>query len=128
VAIVEILSGCGCERLIDRNETASLGLTCAAAGHGVRCRLLAFSRDVSRSPRDVTGDASWRLSGAAGARMSRDGLLTVSQNGDVAIEAEYQSHHAHARARLTRNGPGQMLAALRGWVYVETGSVLKPVA
>jgi hypothetical protein len=64
----------------------------------------------------------------AGARISQEGILTVPDNGEVAMDAEYQSHHAQARARLSRDGPGQMLSTLRGRVYVETDNALRPVA
>ena len=109
-------------------EVASLNLTCSPAAAGLRCRLLALFRDVSRPPRDVTAQASWRLSGVAGAQISRDGAIDAVADGDVGIEALYGSRRVEARGRLRRASPGQMLAALRGRVYLEIDGRLQPAA
>jgi len=128
VSLIEILSACGRARPTDPQDVASLNLTCALAPRGVHCRLLALSRDVSRAPRDVTADASWHLSGVVGAQISADGGITVPADGDIELDAHYQSYRMQAWARLTRDGPGHMLAALRGRVYVERDGTLRPVA
>jgi hypothetical protein len=109
-------------------EVASLNLTCSPASPGLRCRLLALFRDVSRPPRDVTSEASWRLSGVAGARISRGGAIDALEDGDVDIEALYGSRRVEARGRLRHDSPGQMLAALRGRVYLEINGRLQPAA
>jgi len=109
-------------------DVASLNLTCSPAAAGLRCRVLALFRDVSRPPRDVTSEASWRLSGVAGAQISRDGAIDAAADGDVGIEALYGSRRVEARGRLRRDSPGQMLAALRGRVYVEIDGRLQPAA
>jgi hypothetical protein len=131
--MVGVLSTCGREHPHETRETAangiaSLNLRCSPASRGIRCQLLALFRDVSRAPRDVTAEASWRLSGAEGARISPLGLIDAREDGDVDIAACYQSHGVHARVRLRRDHPGQMLATLRGRVYVEVGQELRPVA
>ena len=109
-------------------EVASLNLTCSPAATGLRCRVLALFRDVSRPPRDVTSEASWRLSGVAGAQISRDGAIDATEDGDVGIEALYGSRSVEGRGRLRHNSPGQMLAALRGRVYLEIGGRVQPAA
>jgi hypothetical protein len=128
VAVIEILSACNRARPTDPNDVGSLNLTCAPAPRGVHCRLLALFRDVSRAPRDVTADASWHLSGVAGARISADGVITVPADGDIELNAHYQSYGVQAWAQLSRDGPGHVLAALRGRVYVERHGTLRPVA
>lgn len=127
-AAAAILASCGGAGSNNSQEVASVNLKCASALRGVHCQLLALFRDVSRPPRDVTTEASWRLSGVLGARISPTGVIDGTEGGDVEIHAEYQSHHVRARARLTRDGPGQMLAALRGRVYAETSGDIRPVA
>jgi hypothetical protein len=99
--------------------------------------LLALSREVSRGPRDVTGDASWHLSGNAGAQVSRTGIVeaapgnNVGDGGrvdDVRLDVDYQSQTAHSIVRLSRNGPGQLLTIVRGRVFAEDDGSLHPVA
>ena len=109
-------------------EVASLNLTCSPAAAGLHCRLLALFHDVSQPPRDVTAQASWRLSGVAGAQISRDGAIDAVADGDVGIEALYGSRRVEARGRLHRDQPGQMLASLRGRVYLERDGRLQPAA
>jgi hypothetical protein len=122
-----IVSACDRGRLPDGQEVASLHLTCAPASRGVRCELLALSRDVSHFPRDVTPNASWRLSGTVGAQMSPDGVIDAPADGDVAIEAQYATQRVQAQIRLMRNRPGQVLATVRGQVYAEAKGMLRPM-
>jgi hypothetical protein len=100
---------------------------CRPAEQGVRCQLLALFRDVSQPPRDVTAEASWRVSGAGGAKVSAVGLIAAAEDGEVEIRGEYGWHSASARARLKRGRPGQLLGTLRGRVYIQAESELKPV-
>ena len=123
-----IVSACGRVGWHDGREVASLCLMCASASRGVRCQLLALSRDVSRVPLDVTSNASWRLSGTAGAQISADGVIDAPADGDVEIDAQYASRRAQVHVRLARDRPGQVLATVRGQVYTETGGTLRPVA
>jgi carboxypeptidase family protein len=126
--IAGIVYACGRGGSHGGQEITSLYLACASAWRGVHCQLLALSRDVSQSPRDVTAEASWRLSGVAGARISPGGVIEAPEDGDLEIDAQFQARHATAHARLRRDRPGQMLAALRGRVYVERDGALRPVA
>jgi hypothetical protein len=128
VCFVGVVSACGCGASPDAQDVAALHLTCAPASRGVHCRLLALSRDVSLSPRDVTAEASWRLSGIAGAHMSVDGVIDAPADGDVEIETQYASRRVRARVRLARDHPGQMLAGVRGQVYAEEDRTLRPIA
>jgi hypothetical protein len=128
VCVAAILSACGRSGPPDAQDVAALHLTCAPASRGVHCRLLALSRDVSLSPRDVTAEASWRLSGIAGAHISVDGVIDAPLDGDVEIDTQYASRSARARVRLARDHPGQMLAAVRGQVYAEGDRALYPIA
>jgi hypothetical protein len=128
VFAVGIVSACGRGGSHDAQEVASLRLACAPASRGLRCQLLALSRDVSRPPRDVTAEASWRLSGIKGTRISVDGVIDAPADGDVEIDAQYAAHGVQARARLARDHPGQMLAVLRGQVYAENNRALRTVA
>ncbi len=128
VGVVAVLSACGPAGSHEADDVASLSLTCRPAARGVHCRLLALFHDVRRPPRDVTADASWRLAGLAGARMSAEGVVEAPTDGDVKIDAQYDSHHAHAWVRLARNHPGQVLGTLRGLVYAETDGILRPMA
>lgn len=123
-----IVSACDRGGLHDGQEVASLYLTCAPASRGVRCQLLALSRDVSHLPLDVTPKASWRLSGIVGAQISPDGVIDAPADGDVEIDAQYASHRVQAQIRLARDRPGQVLATVRGQVYAETGGILRPMA
>src|SRR5690242_14286956 len=75
VCVIGWCSGCDRAHRIDHDEIASINLTCAPTAQGVHCRLVALYRDVSRSPRDVTADASWRLAGPAGTEMAPHGVI-----------------------------------------------------
>ncbi len=121
-------SACGGAHPNDTRDVASVNLACTPIPRGVHCRLLALLLDVSRSPRDITADASWLLRGAAAAQISPGGVITATEDGDIEIDAHYQGHRVQARARLVPNGPGQMLATLRGRVYVEAEGTLRPIA
>jgi hypothetical protein len=128
VALVGILSACARERPRDPEGIASLRLTCSPVPRGVRCRLVALFREVSRSPQDVTELASWQLiGGAARARMSTGGVIEATHDGNVEVDARYLSQSARAVVRLAPDRSGQILATLRGLVYVEVGRVLRPV-
>jgi hypothetical protein len=95
----------------------------------VNCKLFALFREVSRAPHDVTDVASWQLMGdAAGARISPGGVIEATEDGNMEIDARYLSHRAHAVVRVARGRPGQVLAIVRGRVYVESDRVLRPVA
>jgi hypothetical protein len=109
-------------------DIVSLSLTCAPAERGVHCRLQALSRDVRRSPRDVTSEALWICSGVSGAHISSSGTVDAPTNGDVVIEARFLSRQARVAVRLIRDRPGQLLATVRGSVYVETPDGLGSVA
>jgi hypothetical protein len=129
VALIGISLACGRERPHEPDEVAFVRLTCVPISQGLRCQLSALFRDVRRSPQDVTALASWQLIGdVARARISPGGVIEATQNGDVKIDAHYLSHSAHAVVRLVRDHPGQILATVRGRVYVEVEGVLRPVA
>ena len=129
LAAAIFLMACG-RPSTNARDVASLRLTCSPAISNVRCRVLALFRDVSQPPRDVTATAVWHVSGVAGARMMVDGFLTTppSGEGDVDVEAEYATHRARVHVHVTGMGPGQMLASLRGHVYVETERAFQPVS
>jgi hypothetical protein len=130
VALMGIALACGREGPQQPEEVAFVRLTCLPVSRGVRCQLVALFRDVRRSPQDVTALATWQLVGeAVDARISRGGVIEATQDGDVKIDAHYLSHSAHAVVRLARDRPGQMLATVRGRVYVEVDrGALRPVA
>jgi hypothetical protein len=134
------LIGCGREASRASLSVAAVRLNCQPIARGVQCRLLALSRDASEAPRDVTADASWHLSGGAGAHVSTAGIVEAAPAGgagdgggrsdmeDVAIAADYQSRTARRMVRLSRTGPGQLLAVLSGRALVEDKGALRPVA
>jgi hypothetical protein len=143
------LLGCGREASRASLSIVAVRLTCQPIARGVQCRLLALSRDASQPPRDVTADASWHLSGGAGAHVSTAGIVEAAPAGDasdandagnagdgggrsgmedVEIAADYQSLSAHRMVRLSRTGPGQVLAVLSGRALVEDKGALRPVA
>jgi hypothetical protein len=137
VALVGILWAFGREHPREPEAIASLRLTCSPASRGLNCKLFALFHDVSRPPQDVTDSASWRLIGdAAGARISRGGVIEATGNGtmeaagdgSIEIDARYLSHRARAVVRVAPDRPGQVLAIVRGRVYVESDRVLRPVA
>jgi hypothetical protein len=109
-------------------QVASVSLTCAPAERGARCRLVALFRDVARMPRDVTAEASWRVTGVTDAHISPIGIVDTPNAGDVTIEARFQTRRASVSVRLVPGQSGQILATLRGTVYVETLSGLCPLA
>jgi hypothetical protein len=120
----------GCRREVSRHTfpVASVRLTCRPIVRGVQCQLLALSTDVSQAPRDVTSEASWHLSGVAGAHLSSMGIVEAGREGDVGIDVDYQSRTAHRMVRLSRTGPGQLLTILRGRAFAEHSGSLQPVA
>jgi len=124
---------------------AAVRLTCQPIARGVQCRLLALSRDASQAPRDVTREATWHLSGGRGAHVTNAGIVEAPQaalgtggdagevadvedSGDTEIAADYQSLSAHRMVRLSRTGPGQLLAVLSGRALTEEKGALRPVA
>jgi hypothetical protein len=127
ISLIGALSGCRRE-VSHTFPVASVRLTCWPIVRSVQCQLLALSRDVSQTPLDVTSEASWHLSGIAGAHVSAVGVIEAAGEGDVEIHADYQSHPAHRMVRLVRSGPGQLLAILRGRALVEDDGSLQPVA
>ena len=106
---------------------ASLSLTCASIPDGVRCRVIALSRDVSQAARDVTGDVSWRLSGSATGRMSPPGVIHTVLDGNLDVNAQYESASAHAAVRLALGSLGRLLGAIHGTVYAEDDTRLRPL-
>jgi hypothetical protein len=89
---------------------------------------LALFRDVARTPRDVTAESSWRVSGVADAHISPTGTVDAPNAGDVTIEGRFQMREARVSVRLVPGRPGRVLATLRGTVYAETSSGLCPLA
>jgi hypothetical protein len=109
-------------------DVASLNLACGPESRdGVRCRLLALSRDAARPPRDVTSQASWHVTGAARTYLAPPGVLRATGDGEVVIDARYCSRTARAIVRLTPDRPAQVLASVRGTVYVHDRGRLEPV-
>ena len=127
-ALAVALTGCDRARAQSGDDTASIHLTCTPAVTGVRCQLLALSRDVRRSPIDITTLASWGLTGLVGARISGDGLIeALLVDGDVQITARFSGVRAMTCAHLTRDRPGRLLAIMHGHVYAEQNGTLIPV-
>jgi hypothetical protein len=128
-AVCSVVVLAACSRTSSPNEgVASLSLSCIPAERGLHCRLLALFQDVKRSPRDVTAEATWRISGPAGAQVLPDGSVETRADGDGAIVAEFAGRYIQIPVRLVRDRPGLILATLRGTVYTETRSGLQPVA
>jgi hypothetical protein len=123
------LLGCGREASRALVSVAAVHLTCGPIARGVQCRLLALSRDASQAPRDVTREAAWHLSGVRGAHVSNAGIVEAAGDlGDAEIAADYQSLSAHRMVRLSRTGPGQVLAVLSGRALTDEQGALRPVA
>jgi hypothetical protein len=123
------LPGCGRDASRASLSIAAVRLTCEPIARGVQCRLLALSRDASQAPRDVTREAAWHLSGVPGARISSPGIVEAAGDlGDAEIVADYLSLSAHRVVRLSRTGPGQVLAVLSGRALTEDKGALRPVA
>jgi hypothetical protein len=128
LALVGTLFGCPREIHEEPVDVAALRLECRPASHGVQCRLLALLRDATGPPRDVTVRAAWHMAGQAEMHLSAVGVMQAIGNGDVAIATDYQSRTAHLMVRLTPNRPGQLLATIRGVVYVPGRGRLTPLA
>jgi hypothetical protein len=128
LALVGTLLACPVEIREQPVEVASLSLACRPALHGVECRLLALLRDAAGPPRDVTTRASWHIGGAAEIHLSRLGVMHATGNGDVAIDTDYQSKTARVMVRMTPDHPAQLLATVRGAVYVSDRGRLTPLA
>jgi hypothetical protein len=88
---------------------------------------VALFRDVARTPLDVTADASWRVTGVTDAHISPIGTVDAPNAGDATIEARFQTRGARVSVRLVPGQPGRILATLRGTVFVETLSGLRPL-
>jgi Carboxypeptidase regulatory-like domain len=127
LALVGTLLACPGEIREQPVDVASLSLACRPASHGVECRLLALLRDATGPPRDVTTRASWHVGGAAEIHLSRLGVIHATGNGDVAIDTDYQSKTARVMVRLTPGHPAQLLATVRGAVYVSDRGRLTPL-
>jgi protein-L-isoaspartate O-methyltransferase len=54
--------------------------------------------------------------------------MRATGDGDVAIDTDYQSKTARVIVRLTPNHPAQLLATVRGSVYVSDRGRLTPLA
>jgi hypothetical protein len=108
-------------------DVASLSLACRPVSHGVQCRLLALLRGGTGPPRDVTARASWHVAGTAEIHLSPVGVMHATGIGDVAIATDYQSKTARVMVRLTPGHPAELLATVRGTVYVSDGGRLRPL-
>jgi hypothetical protein len=128
LALVGALAACPGEIREQPVDVASLSLACRPVSHGAQCRLLALLRDGTGPPRDVTARASWHVGGAAEIHLSTVGAMHATGNGDVAIDTNYQSKTARVMVRLTPGHPAQLLATVRGAVYVSDGGRLSPLA
>jgi len=124
---VGMLMACPRETCDESVDVASLSLACRAVVAGVQCRLLALSRDVTQSPRDVTAWASWHVGGGADLHLPPAGVIQATGDGDVVIETDYESKRARVVVRLTPSQPAQILATLRGVVYIYDRGRLRPV-
>jgi hypothetical protein len=125
--LVGILLACPREIREDRVDLASLSLACRPTAQGVQCQLLALSRNGTLAPRDVTTSASWHMAGSAQMHLSSVGMQATG-DGEVVIDANYQSKTARIWIRLTPNHPAQLLATIGGAVYVSDSGRLSPLA
>ena len=117
-----------CTRSRDQpGPVASLSMTCVPIAEGVRCRVLALSRDVSQAPREVTGAVAWRLSGSATGEMSPPGVIRRVVDGNLDVTAQYADASAHAAVRLAPGTPGQLLGGIHRTVFAEDNTRLFPV-
>jgi hypothetical protein len=128
LALVGTLFLCPGEIRDEPVDVASLSLACQPVSHGVQCRLLALLRGGTGPPRDVTSRASWHVAGTAEIHLSPAGVMHATGNGDVGIDTDYQSKTAHVMVRLTPGHPAQLLATVRGVVYVSDRGRLSPLA
>ena len=126
--LVGILLACLGEIREEPMNVASLDLACRPVSRGAECHLLALFRTGTLPARDVTGWASWRAAGIAEMHLTPVGALQLSGRGDVVIDTRYQSSTARALVRLTPDQPAQLLATLRGAVYVSERGRLTPMA
>jgi hypothetical protein len=109
-------------------EVAALQLACQPSAHGASCRLLALFHNATHPPRDVTGWAFWRVAGAVDLHLSAVGAMEASGMGDIVLDTRYQSHTIRTSMRLTPHRPAQLLAVVRGAVYVADRGRLTPAA
>jgi hypothetical protein len=128
LSFVILVMASACGRTNARSDDVlSVHLGCAPTATGVRCRLLALSRDVRKLALDVTALAAWQLSGAPGAQMSSDGTVEVRSGGDVDVLGSYDGQEDEIAVRLTPHQPGQVLAVVRGLICVRVLGGLQPV-
>jgi hypothetical protein len=123
---VAVSAGCGLHREAP-SPVASLRMTCVPESDGVRCRVIALSRDVSQAARDVTSKVSWRLSGSGTGRMSPPGVIHTVLEGNLDVTAQYEWASAHGAVRLALGRPGQLLGAIHGTVFAEDETPLHPM-
>jgi hypothetical protein len=128
IGLVGTASGCGRDRPRESFPVASVRLSCQPIARGVQCRLLALSRDVAQRPRDVTPDAAWHLSALSGVHISPTGIIQSTADGDVDVEAAYQSQQAHQMVRLAKHGSGRILIIVRGRAFVLEEERMSPLA
>jgi hypothetical protein len=127
--LVGTLSACPREIREEPVDVASLNLACGPVSRdGVQCRLLALSRDVARPPRDVTGWASWHVTGAAKLYLAQPGVMRATGDGEVVIDTRYRSRTARVMVRLAPEHSAQLLATVRGAVYGHDRGRLRPMA
>jgi hypothetical protein len=124
---VGILLACPREIREDSVDLSSLSLACRPVAQGVQCQLFALLRNGTLAPRDVTAWASWHVAGRAQEHLSSVGMQATG-DGDVVIDANYQSKTERIWIRLTPNHPAQLLATIRGAVYVAARGRLSPLA
>ena len=127
LALVGTFFACPGEIREQAVDVASLSLACRPASYGVECRLLALLRDGTGPPRDVTARASWHVGGTAEIHLSLVGVMRATGNGDVVIATDYQSKTARVMVRLMPGHPAQLLATIRGAVYVSDRGRLTPL-
>src|SRR5713226_4506771 len=127
LVLVGTLVACPREIREEGMDVASLSLTCRPVARGVQCQLLALLRNGTLASRDVTASASWHVAGTAEMHLSPVGMQATG-DGDVVIDADYQSKTARLWIRLTPNHPAQLLATVQGTVYLSDRGWLRPVA
>jgi hypothetical protein len=128
LVLVGILLACLGQIREEPMEVASLNLACHPVSRGAECHLLALFRNGTLPARDVTGWASWRAAGIAEMHLTPEGAVQLSGRGDVVIDTRFQSCTARTLVRLTPDQPAQLLATVRGAVYVSDRGRLTPMA
>ena len=93
----------------DVSAPASVHLTCQPTELDLQCQLVALSLDVRLAAKDVTAEASWHLSPSHVARLVAPGVVQRLADGDLDVDAQYQSEHAHAAVQFRGDAPPQLL-------------------